>query len=144
VTAGGGLGLVGSLDLNFDREGTFTGGSASVGFGFGARGGAAGVAQESLTGLPTGDSPRVTFGSSLSYSPFPISPLIGFDTRIGRGGFADAVFSAGGAIGAPIFACAPCVSVNFSRSEALGILRSLVPPEVVLYAPEEAYRWSGP
>lgn len=126
VTVGGGIGVVGSVDLTFAPDRSFQGIALSGGFGFGARGGAAGVAQENLAGPPDTPPPRFTFGTSVSYSPLAIGPLAGFDTRIGRGEFAEASFSGGLAVGAPIFACAPCVSLNISRSDLGAWLAPLI------------------
>jgi len=119
VSVGGGLGVVGNADLSFAPDRSFQGGSVSVGFGLGGRVGVAALAQENLEGLPTGAAPRVTFGTSVSYSPLAVGPLVGFDTRVGSGGFTDASFSGGVSVGAPIFACAPCISFNFSAAEII-------------------------
>jgi RHS repeat-associated protein len=130
ASVGGGLGLVANVDASFDPNGNFQSASLSVGFGAGGRIGIAGLAQESLAGLPSGPSPTVTFGTSVSYSPLPAGPIVGFDTRVGPGGFVDASFSGGLSVGAPIFACAPCLSLNVDLDDLLTIVNAVgaMPP----------------
>jgi RHS repeat-associated protein len=138
-----GLGLVGGVRVRFSGTGEFEGFSLFGGIGAAARfqgaGAAGGSASKQLPGVSEGNPSRFTFGSIFSASLVPMSPVsptLGFDTEIGSGEFVNAQGTGGVAIGPlPVLVCAPCVNVNFSRSESLSILRALsVPPERSLMA----------
>jgi RHS repeat-associated protein len=138
-----GLGLVGGVRVRFSGTGEFEGFSLFGGIGAAARfqgaGAAGGSASKQLPGVSEGNPSRFTFGSIFSASLVPISPVsptLGFDTEIGSGEFVNAQGTGGVAVGPlPVLVCAPCVNVNFSRSESLSILRALsVPPERSLMA----------
>jgi RHS repeat-associated protein len=152
VSAAFGLGLLGGAKARFSGAGEFEGFGLFGGIGAAARvqggGGAGGSASKQLPGVSEGSPPRFTFGSTFSASlvpTSPVSPTVGFDTELGSGRFSSAQVTGGVSVGLlPIMVCAPCVNVNFTRSETLALLRALsVPPELSLMAPDLVERNLG-
>ena len=152
VSAAIGLGLMGGARARFSGAGEFEGFSLFGGIGAAARvqgaGAAGGSASKQLPGVSEGSPSRFTFGSIFSASlvpTSPVSPTLGFDTELGSGGFVNAQGTGGLAVGPlPVLVCAPCVNVNFTRSESFSLLRALsAPPELSLMAPDLVGAWPG-